>query len=217
MTTAPQQPPRFGDDFRVALAELIRWRRDVRRFKADPVEPELVATLIELATCSPSVGHSQPWRFVLVESPERREAIRASFARANASALQVYSGEQRDQYVRLKLEGLNVAPVQLAVFADEATEAGSGLGQQSMPETLRYSVVAAIQTFWLAARAHGLGVGWVSILEPEVVASALDVPQAWRLIAYLCVGWPQEEHLDRELERSGWQQEVESGKTVFRR
>ncbi len=189
----------------------------MRRFKTDAVEPALIEALIELACHSPSVGRSQPWRFVLVESAERRAAIRELFARANAQALQGYSGEKRRIYARLKLAGLDAAPVQLAVFADEATDAGSGLGRQSMPETLRYSVVAAIQTLWLAARAQGLGVGWVSILEPEAVAKVLDVPQTWTLIAYLCIGWPEEEHVDPELERSGWQPEIETGKLTFRR
>ena len=102
--------------------------------------------------------------------------MRASFARANAEALSLYSGERRGLYAKLKLEGLEAAPVQIAVFADEETAAGAGLGSNTMPETLRYSVVGAIQTLWLAARAHGLGVGWVSILEPGTVAAALDVP-----------------------------------------
>ena len=134
--------------------------------------------------------------------------MRASFARANADALSLYSGERRGLYAKLKLEGLERAPVQIAVFADEETGAGAGLGSNTMPETLRYSVVGAIQTLWLAARAAGLGVGWVSILEPGTVAAALDVPPAWRLVAYLCVGWPDEEHLDPELERHGWQERM---------
>jgi 5,6-dimethylbenzimidazole synthase len=217
MTTSPQPPPHFDDAFRDKLGELIRWRRDVRRFKTDPVEPELIEKLLGLATCSPSVGHSQPWRFVLVEDADRRRAIQDSFARANSQARQVYTGEQEALYASLKLEGLRAAPVQLAVFADEATEAGAGLGQQTMPETLCYSVVAAIQTLWLAARAHGLGLGWVSILEPDVVRAALDVPRDWRLIAYLCIGWPEEEHLDRELERAGWQESMEMAKTIIHR
>ena len=93
--------------------------------------------------------------------------MKSSFARANARALENYDGEQRAQYARLKLEGLENAPVHVAVFADEAAEEGSGLGRHTMPETLRYSVVAAVQTLWLAARAEGLGLGWVSILEPD--------------------------------------------------
>jgi 5,6-dimethylbenzimidazole synthase len=217
MSRDAQSPPHFDAAFRASLRDLIVWRRDVRRFKTDPVDPALVLSLIELAARSPSVGFSQPWRFVLVESAERREAIRASFARANAEALSRYAGERRGLYARLKLEGLEASPVQLAVFADEETGAGAGLGSNTMPETLRYSVVGAIQTLWLAARAHGLGVGWVSILEPGTVAGALNVPTSWRLVAYLCIGWPAEEHLDPELERHGWQERIETSPLILRR
>ena len=210
-------PPDFDDAFRAALRELVCWRRDVRRFKTDPVDPALVQSLIELAAHAPSVGFSQPWRFVLVESNERRSAVRASFARANAEALETYGGQRRGLYARLKLEGLEVAPVQIAVFADECTEAGFGLGSRTMPETLRYSVVGAIQTLWLAARSYALGVGWVSILEPEVVTEALEIPASWKLVAYLCIGWPAEEHLDPELERHGWQQRVETSPLILKR
>src|SRR5262249_30994660 len=106
---------------------------------------------------------------------------------------------------RRKREGSAQAPVQLAGCADETTPAGHGLGRQTMPETLRYSVVAAIQTLWLAARAEGLGVGWVSILDPAAVHRMLDLPPHWTFIAYLCIGWPEEEHDDPELERHGWE------------
>ena len=184
---------------------LIRWRRDVRRFRPDPVEPELIARLLALAACAPSVGLSQPWRFVLVETPERRNAISENFANANQAALAGYAGERQARYARLKLEGLSQAPVHLAVCADETTSTGHGLGRQTMPETLRYSVVTAIQTLWLAARAEGLGIGWVSILDPADLHITLDLPQQWTFIAYLCIGWPVEEHDDPELERHGWE------------
>jgi 5,6-dimethylbenzimidazole synthase len=207
----------FDAAFRQAFRDLVLWRRDVRRFRRDPIDPALIQSLLELASHAPSVGHCQPWRFVLVESGECREAVRSSFARANAKALESYDGERRAQYARLKLEGLEDAPVHLAVFADEATEAGSGLGRQTMPQTLQYSVVAAIQTLWLAARAEGLGLGWVSILEPERLCRLLEVPESWKLIAYLCIGWPVEEHLDPELERHQWQQRLDAGRLIFTR
>jgi 5,6-dimethylbenzimidazole synthase len=207
----------FDAAFRQAFRDLVLWRRDVRRFRRDPIDPALIQSLLELASHAPSVGHCQPWRFVLVESGERREAVRSSFARANAKALESYEGEQRAQYARLKLEGLEQAPVHLAVFADEATEAGSRLGRQTMPRTLEYSVVAAIQTLWLAARAEGLGLGWISILEPKRLCQSLDVPESWTLIAYLCIGWPVEEHLDPELERHQWQQRLDDGRMIFTR
>jgi 5,6-dimethylbenzimidazole synthase len=210
-------PPRFGPDFTAAFRDLVLWRRDVRRFRTDAVPEALIARLIGLACHAPSVGNCQPWRFVLVDDLARREAVRASFRRANQSALEGYDGETRALYARLKLEGLEAAPVQLAVFADEATERGAGLGRRTMPETLRYSVVGAVHTLWLAARAEGIGVGWVSILEPDVVTDALDVPADWTLVAYLCVGWPVEEHLDPELERAGWQARAAESGLILRR
>jgi 5,6-dimethylbenzimidazole synthase len=210
-------PGQFDASFRAAFRDLVLWRRDVRRFRRDPVDAGLIHALLELASHAPSVGHCQPWRFVLVESAERREIVKSSFAAANAGALEGYAGEQRAQYMRLKLEGLEDAPVHLAVFADEATEAGSGLGRQTMPQTLQYSVVAAIQTLWLAARAEGLGLGWISILEPEVLCRTLEVPASWALIAYLCIGRPVEEHLDPELERHQWQQRLDIGHLIFTR
>jgi 5,6-dimethylbenzimidazole synthase len=210
-------PPRFDAAFGARFRDLVLWRRDVRRFRRDPVDADLMLSLLELASRAPSVGHSQPWRFVLVEAAERRAAVRASFERANSQALEGYCGEERSRYVRLKLAGLDAAPVQLAVFADETTEVGAGLGRQTMPETLRYSVVGAIHTLWLAARAEGLGLGWISILEPDVVTKALDVPGGWTLIAYLCIGWPEEEHLEPELVRHGWQERISVSNLIVRR
>src|SRR6266404_3609664 len=177
----------------------------------------VIRSLLELASHAPSVGHCQPWRVVLVESAERREAVKSICAGANAKAIEGYHGEQRAHYIRLKLEGLENAPVHLAVFADEATQAGSGLGRQTMPQTLQYSVVAAVQTLWLAARAEGLGLGWISILEPETLCRVLEVPESWTLIAYLCIGRPVEEHLDPELERYNWQERLSAQRLIFKR
>jgi 5,6-dimethylbenzimidazole synthase len=218
MTEAPPASPRrFDETFRETFRDLVLWRRDVRRFRRDPVDPALMYQLLELASHAPSVGHCQPWRFVLVESADRRNEVKSSFARANTRALENYEGEQRAQYARLKLEGLENAPVHVAVFADEAVQEGSGLGRRTMPETLLYSVVAAVQTLWLAARAEGLGLGWVSIIEPGVVHRALEVPPTWTLVAYLCIGWPVEEHLDPELDRHRWQQRLDVDRMIFRR
>lgn len=196
---------RFDDRFRETLGTLFAWRRDVRRFRSDPVDDDLLLACLSLAAQGPSVGNSQPWRFVRVADAGRRAEILASFERCNAAAASGYDPERAVAYARLKLAGLREAPVHLAVFCDEATEAGHGLGRATMPEMLRYSVVTAVHTLWLAARAHGIGIGWVSILEPEAVARCLDVPETWRLVAYLCVGYPQEEHDDPELVRHGWQ------------
>jgi 5,6-dimethylbenzimidazole synthase len=209
--------PAFDEAFRTRFRELVLWRRDVRRFRRDPIPRERIDALIEIAIHAPSVGLSQPWRFVHVASPERRAAVIRSFTDANQAALQGYSGEKQATYAGLKLEGLREAPVHLAVLSDDGTHAGSGLGQRTMPETLHYSVVAAIQTLWLAARADGIGMGWVSILDPAAVTEALDVPADWSLVAYLCLGLPAEEHLDPELERHHWEERTNLEDVVLAR
>lgn len=209
--TAPlpiDRPPRFDAAFRRQLEQLYRWRRDVRRFRTDPLEPGLLDRLIELAMLAPSVGNSQPWRFVKVDDPDRRAAVRSSFEECNRAALAAYEGERAALYARLKLAGLDRAPAHLAVFVDGATDCGAQLGRRTMPETLTWSVVGAVHALWLVARAHGVGVGWVSILNAEQVREALALPWAWSLVAYLCLGWPEEEHLDPELERAGWQRRL---------
>lgn len=221
MTAASDGPeptlPDFDEDFRTKLAALFAWRRDVRRFRRDPLPPALVDRLLDLTVLAPSVGNAQPWRFVSVETPERRAAIIRDFEQANAEAARLYRDEQAALYARLKLEGLKTAPTHLAVFCDETVSQGAGLGRQTMPETLRYSVVGAIQTLWLAARAHGVGMGWVSILHPETINATLDLPAHWVFIAYLCLGHPEEEHLDPELERHGWQARTQEGRRLLRR
>jgi len=196
---------------------LLAWRRDVRRFRKQPIDPGIFNELLDLARLSPSVGNSQPWRFVIVEDAARREQIREIFARCNDAARAAYTGARAALYGELKLAGLQDAPGHIAVFVDETTDVGHGLGRQTMPEMVRYSAVAAVQTLWLAARAYGLGVGWVSILEPREVTRVLDVPADWSLVAYLCVGYPVEEHADPELERHGWQARLAAHDVVMRR
>ena len=209
--------PEFDAAFRARLRALVLWRRDVRRFRRDPVPSETLEELLHLASHAPSVGYSQPWRFVLVEDPRRRAAVRETFAACNAEALSAQSGERARLYAGLKLSGLEEAPVQLAVFCDEETGVGHGLGRRTMPETLRYSVVTAIHTLWLAARAQGIGVGWVSILDPAEVARSLEVPASWSLVAYLCIGWPLEDQSVPELERKGWETRQDPAAAILRR
>ncbi len=196
----------FDEGFREKLRELIVWRRDVRRFRRDALPPGTVERLLELASLAPSVGLSQPWRFVLVEDPARRAAVRANFERSNQAALSAYAGERAQRYASLKLAGLDEAPVHLAVFADRGTAQGHGLGRLTMPEMAEYSAVMAIHTLWLVARAEGLGLGWVSILDPAAVTQSLEVPAEWIFLGYFCLGYPQSETETPELERAGWEQ-----------
>jgi 5,6-dimethylbenzimidazole synthase len=209
--------PVFDAAFRARLRDLLVWRRDVRRFRRDPLPAEMIGRLLETAVLAPSVGLSQPWRFVLVETAERRAAIRADFARCNAAALAAQAPERQRLYAQLKLAGLDDAPCQLAVFADAASEQGAGLGRLTMPETSEYSAVMAVHTLWLAARAEGIGMGWVSILDPETVAAILDVPPDWRLIGYFCLGTPAEPDDTPALERAGWEHRRPAESFVLRR
>jgi 5,6-dimethylbenzimidazole synthase len=203
--------------FRAAFLELLSWRRDVRCFRPDPLPEALVAELLQAAVLAPSVGLSQSWRFVRVRSPIARQQVRRSFERCNAEALSHYSGEDAALYARLKLQGLDQAPEHIAVFSEQATQVGRGLGRRTMPESLDFSVVASIQTLWLMARAHGVGVGWVSILDPAEAVAALDVPASWKLIAYLCLGYPQTPAQTPELERQGWDRRIELADVVLER
>lgn len=209
--------PKFSDAFRAQLHELFAWRRDVRRFRTDPLPDGALEKLLEQAALSPSVGLSQPWRFVIVDDPKRRAAVIENFKACNAEALNSYSGEQAALYAKLKLAGLQEAPCHLAVFADRATQTGHGLGRRTMPEMAEYSAVAAIGTLWLAARAQGIGMGWVSILDPLPIAALLDVPGDWRFVGYFCLGTPLNESDKPELAQAGWEQRRSISDFVLRR
>ena len=209
--------PCFDEAFRAELAALFRWRRDVRHFRRDPLPDGLLERLLEQANLAPSVGLSQPWRFVTVEDTARRVAIRADFDRCNALALTGQAEERAGLDARLKLAGLEEAPCHLALFAERDPAQGHGLGRETMPETVAYSAVMALHTLWLAARAEGVGLGWVSILDPAKVRRVLDVPEGWLFIGYLCLGWPEAEEASPELERLGWENRRPVAERLLRR
>jgi 5,6-dimethylbenzimidazole synthase len=214
---AAQRSTSFDPAFRARLRELLIWRRDVRRFRRDPLPNGSLEALIELACLAPSVGLSQPWRFVIVEDGATRAAIRQNFATCNAQALAAQSGDRAGLYAQLKLAGLDEAPCHLAVFADRATTQGHGLGRHTMPEMIDYSAVTAVHTIWLAARAQSIGMGWVSILDATAVAALLDVPAEWKFIGYFCLGYPQADDTIPELEQSGWERRRLPSSVILRR
>lgn len=195
----------FSDDFRAGLADLMRWRRDVRRFRTTPVDPAVMQRCLDTFSLAPSVGLSEPWRICRVASDAARSLAIANFKSANAEALQGYDGDKAALYASLKLSGMEDAPEQMAIFCDDATPKGAGLGAASMPEMRRYSVVSAITMMWLTARSLGLGLGWVSILDPARLSRDLEIPADWSLVAYLCLGWPKGDSLTPELETKGWE------------
>jgi len=209
--------PDFDDTFRTRLDQLFAWRRDVRHFRRDSLPEGAIDELLDLASHGPSVGNAQPWRFVRVLSPGRRAALAVHADAHKVAAGQAYDDERKALYDRLKLHGLREAPEVLAVLCDEPGAAGQGLGRMTMPETLCWSVIAAIHTLWLAARARGIGMGWVSILDPAAMNALLDVPDDWRFIALLCLGYPADESETPELVRHGWQDRLPAAATRFNR
>src|SRR5690348_11119632 len=148
-TAAKKRPAKFDVAFRQRLRELVVWRRDVRRFLRDPLPIGTIEELIGLACLAPSVGLSEPWRFVIVDDGARRAAIRRNFELCNAAALAAQSRQRAARYARLKLAGLEEAPCHVAVFADRTTPQGHLLGRRTMPEMTDYSAVTAVHTIWL--------------------------------------------------------------------
>lgn len=210
--------PSFDRGFQDDLEALLRWRRDVRHFRADPVAEADVARLLRLACLAPSVGNSQPWRFVRIRSAGLRTRLAAHCDAEVAKAAAGYSrDDQRTHYLSLKLHGIAEAPELIAVFSDERPGSGHGLGIATMPEMLRYSTVTAVHSLWLAARASGLGIGWISILDPRAVTEMLAVPREWTLIALLCLGYAAEHSATPELEQRGWQERHGTAGKIFER
>jgi 5,6-dimethylbenzimidazole synthase len=196
----------FDESERQAVYRAIRQRRDVRRgFLPQPMPDELLNRLLEAAHNAPSVGLMQPWRFIVVRDLEVRRSVHKIFVDANQSALSGYEGERQQRYANLKLEGILEAPQNLCIVCDPQSGKGHQLGRQTMPETALYSAVCAVQNLWLAARAEGIGVGWVSILDPSLLRCALKIPDHITPVAYLCLGYVQAFAAEPDLERTGWE------------
>jgi 5,6-dimethylbenzimidazole synthase len=196
----------FSPAERAAVYRAIRSRRDVRaHFVDDEVSDELLTRVLEAAHSAPSVGLSQPWRFIVVCDSAARAAVHGAFVAANEAASRIYAGADAKQYRDLRLEGILSAPVNICVVCDEHPARGRGLGRQTMPETAQYSTVCAIQNLWLAARVEGLGVGWVSIVDPDALRQIFDVPATVSIIAYLCVGYLSAFAAEPDLVRAGWE------------
>lgn len=198
-------PPAERDAVYRAIAE----RRDVRRGFVDrPLPEDLLHRLLAAAHSAPSVGLMQPSRFIVVRSLAVRQQVHRIFADANAAAAASYTGERRGLYTSLKLEGILEAPQNLCVVCDPNEQRGHGLGRQTMPEAAIYSTVCAVQNLWLAARAEGIGVGWVSILDPGRLREVLRIPPHILPVAYLCVGYVACFQPSPELELQGWETRI---------
>ncbi|MCX8509138.1 MAG: 5,6-dimethylbenzimidazole synthase [Rhodobacteraceae bacterium] len=196
----------FTAEHSALLGDILRWRRDVRHFRSDPVDGAALERLRRTMEFAPSVGNARPWRVIRVRDQALRAAVRAEFLRCNAEALAEYDRASRADYAKLKLAGLDEAPEHLAVFTLTDPPEGRRLGRRTMPETLRQSTAMAIHTLWLAARAENLGIGMVSILDPRRIEAIFDLPESWEFSAYLCLGTPAFTDDTPLLHRSGWQE-----------
>ncbi|MHA7968803.1 5,6-dimethylbenzimidazole synthase [Rhizobium sp. CAU 1783] len=206
----------FSVEEREAVYKAIRTRRDVRdQFLPDPLPEDLIARLLEAAHNAPSVGFMQPWNFLVVRDQVRREAVWRAFCRANDEAAEMFSGEQRDSYMRLKLEGIRKAPLGICVTCDPTRAGPVVLGRTHNPRMDSYSTVCAVQNLWLAARAEGVGVGWVSIFHQDDIRALLGIPGHVEVIGWFCVGYVDRLYDQPELALKGWRQRLPIEDLVF--
>lgn len=199
----------FSPSDRAAVYRAIETRRDVRaEFLPDPIDPAVLRRLLEAAHRAPSVGFMQPWNFVVLRDPTTRARVHEAFATAHAAEAALFEGERAARYRELKLEGLREAPVHVVVTCDRDRCGPVVLGRSADPATDLYSCVCAVQNLWLAARAEGIGVGWVSILDKDRVRAILGIPEAIEIVAYLCLGKVEQAFASPELEQRGWRKRL---------
>ncbi|SDC47230.1 5,6-dimethylbenzimidazole synthase [Natrinema hispanicum] len=200
----------FTDAEREAVYKTIYARRDIRRFRDDPIPEEVLERLLQAAHHAPSVGFSQPWDLVVVRDDETKTEIASIAERAIAAAREGYEEPRRSEFAELKLEGIRESPINICVTCDPTRGAPHVLGRNSMKRTDVYSTCLAVQNLWLAARAEGVGVGWVSVLYPYELQEVLDIPPHVKPIAYLCLGYPKDGFPEEPvLQQEGWRERLD--------
>jgi nicotinate-nucleotide--dimethylbenzimidazole phosphoribosyltransferase len=195
---------RFDDAERDALYAIIAARRDVRRFRPDPLDPTLVRRVLAAAHAAPSVGHSQPWRFVLVGDATTRERAAVIAERERLRQAGLLDEDAARRMLDLQLDGIREAPLGIVVCCDRRVEATGVIGRATFPDADVWSCTLAIENLWLAARAEGLGLGWVTLFPPNELADLVNLPEGVETLGWLCLGWPDERHPSPGLERAGW-------------
>jgi len=195
----------FSTDDAKKLLEIMKARRDVRgnRFIDRPIEDEKLHMILQAALAAPSVGYSQPWKFVIIKDEHIKETLVKNFEDENTKAKNIF--KDKALYAKLKLEGIKEAPINIAVLYEPKEEAV--LGMTSMKKMGEYSVVCAVQNMWLMARALNIGIGWVSILDEKKVLQSIKAKANAQLIAYLCVGYVDKFYEESELKTLGWEEE----------
>ncbi|MEM7310331.1 MAG: 5,6-dimethylbenzimidazole synthase [Planctomycetota bacterium] len=205
----------FSAQDREAVYRAISSRRDVRHFLPDPIPDSALARILRSGAQAPSVGFSQPWNFIVLRDRKLRTAVREHVEEERLAGAERFEGERRDRYLALKLEGILDAPLNICVTCDRGRFGPAVLGRNTMLDADLFSTVAAVQNMWLAARAEGIGIGWVSILRNEVLSKLLALPDGVAPVAYLCVGHTAEFPSKATLETSGWLPRVPMEELVF--
>jgi 5,6-dimethylbenzimidazole synthase len=214
---APAPAAAFDKAGRDAVYRAIHTRRDVRsQFRPDPVGDDVLTRLLTAAHHAPSVGFMQPWNFIVIRSHAVRARVRAAFEAANTEAAEMFSAEQRALYSSLKLQGISEAPVNLCITCDRTRGGPVVLGRTHNRDMDLYSTVCAVQNLWLAARAEGIGVGWVSIFRDADIREILGLPDHVVPVAYLCLGHVTELYEEPELQAKGWRKRLALDDLVFR-
>ena len=206
----------MGEEITQALATVVAGRRDIRRYRPDPVPEELLTTVLEAGHRAPSVGHSQPWRFIVVTDPSTRDRAAAMADRARLDQAAHLASERAARMLDLKLEGLREAPVGVVVACDRRTPATGVLGRATFPDADMWSCATAIENMWLTARAHGLGMGWVTLFDPDELADLLGLPEGVVTLGWMCLGWPDERPPSPGLERAAWSKKTPLEQVVIR-
>ncbi len=217
MSDEQASPHCFNHAERKGVYRAIFERRDVRaQFRPDPLPDDVLARLLAAAHHAPSVGFMQPWDFVVIADRAVRQRVKDSFDRENARAATLHEGERGVLYRRLKLEGILETPLNLCITCDRRRGGPHVLGRNTMLDTDLFSTCLAVQNLWLAARAEGVGVGWVSIIDPAELATLLGLPEGVYPLAYLCLGYVDEFLTEPELARAGWRQRLDLRTLVHR-
>ncbi len=205
----------FGSDTIDALRAVLETRRDVRRYRPDPVPNTLLREILEAGHQAPSVGHSQPWRFIVISESATRDRAAVLADRERLRQAEQFTPDRRARLLDLQLEGIREAPLGVVVACDRRVPAAGVLGRSTFGDADLWSCACAIENMWLAARARGLGMGWVTLFEPDALAGLLHLPEQVETLGWLCLGWPDERPPDPGLERHGWSERVRLDEVVL--
>jgi len=211
-----QSPHAFSDEEREAVYKTISQRRDIRRFRSDPIADHVIDNILRAGTCAPSVGYMQPTNFIVIRDQDVRQHVHDAFVEANNEAKTMFADERQETYANLKLEGILESYLNICITCDRSRFGPVVLGRTAQSDMDIYSSVCAVQNVWLAARAEGIGIGWVSIIKIDALRAILHLPEHVLPVAYLCVGHTDAFAPEPELKRLGWLPEIPADQLIFK-